>query len=149
MKIESRITFAIIALLLSKACFADAVARPIDISECMIKNCMSRDVHVFSPEENFRVQAWFDIVTFADKQVTHFYPLFNVFNYTEEPSRVVIGMQLLDQDKKVLLEVKDKSTFDPTRKTEGSYETYFSVNARPVTAEILNNTKFLRVVFER
>ena len=149
MRIESKITIALLALLLSKHCFADGAPRPIDISDCMVKNCMSQDVHVSSPEENFRVQAWFDIVTFADKKVTYFYPLFNVFNYTQEPSQVVVGMQLLDQDKIVLLEAKGKSMFNPTRNTEGSYDTYFSVNAKPVTAEIVKNARYLRVVFER
>ena len=148
-RVEAKIVAAVLALLFSAACFAGGAARPIDISECMIKNCMSRDVHVFSPEENFRVQAWFDITSLEDGRKTFFYPLFNVFNYTRAQARVVVGMQLLDRDEQVLLEVKGESLFEPTQQTEGSYETFVSINARPVTAEIVAQTKFLRVIFER
>jgi len=149
MRIKPRFTIAVLALVLSKACFADGIARPINISECIIKNCMARDVHVFSPEKNFKVQAWFDIVNQEDQQITYFYPLFNVFNYTQKQSQILIGMQLLDQDKNILLEAKDNSLFDPTQNTEGSYETYFSVNAKAMTLEIVKNAKFLRVIFQR
>jgi hypothetical protein len=58
-------------------------------------------------------------------------------------------MQLLDQNKKILLEVKDKRLVSPTQETEGSVETYISLNANQVTVEIVKNTRFLNVIFRR
>lgn len=144
-----RVLLAALAVALSSACYADGELRPISISECMTKNCMSREVHVSSPEENFRVQAWFDIVTWPDKQITYFYPLFNVFNYSTEEAEVLVGMQLLDGNETVSLEATSKSRFAPTKQTEGSYETYLSINAQPVTMEIAKKTRFLKVLYRR
>jgi hypothetical protein len=110
---------------------------------------MAQDTHIFAPVESFKVQAWFDVVSIPDKPFPYFYSLFNVFNYSKNEAELIIGMQLLDQAGKVLLEATDKALFKPTQKTEGSYETYFSVNAKPVSAEIANQTKYLRVVFRR
>jgi hypothetical protein len=149
MRIKRRFIFASLALVFSNACFADGTIRPINISECMIKNCMARGIHKFSPEDSFMVQAWFDIVRREDTQTTYFFPLFNVFNYTQIESEVLVGMQLLDQNKKILLEVKDKRLVSPTQETEGSVETYISLNANQVTVEIVKNTRFLNVIFRR
>ena len=110
---------------------------------------MARDVHVFNPEKNIRVQAWFDVVKFPDKPDPLFYPLFNVFNHSDREVEVTIGMQLLDQAGDVLIEVTGKSKFSPTKKTEGSYETYLSINPQPLSAETVLQTKFVRVVYHR
>ena len=113
------------------------------------KNCMARDVHYFNPEKHIRVQAWFDVVKFPDKPDPLFYPLFNVFNYSETEAEITIGMQLLDQAGDVLIEVKGKAIFKPTKNTEGSYETYISINAEPLSSETVMQTQFVRVVYQR
>ena len=110
---------------------------------------MGQDVHVFTPEEGFKVQAWFDVVTRKDGSFASFYPLFNVFNYSASAAEVVVGMQLLDQAGKVLVEATDTAVFEPTEQTEGSYETYLSIIAVPISVDVANQAKFLRVVFRR
>ena len=110
---------------------------------------MARDVHVFNPENDIKVQAWFDVVKLPDKPDPLFYPLFNVFNYSESEAEITIGMQLLDQTGRVLIEATDKAVFKPTKVTEGSYETYLSINARPLSSETVAQTKFVRVVYQR
>ena len=149
MKIKTTFTFAVLALALSNACFADGVARPIDISECMTEDCYGRDAHIFSPEENLEIQAWFDIVNFPDEKTTNFFPLFSVSNSTQKQFEVTIGMQLLDHDKKILVEAKWERHFDSVQSTEGSDEIFVSVPAEPVTLEIVRDAKFLRVIFRR
>ncbi len=145
----TRLLSIILAALWASCAFANGESRPIDISSCLTKNCMARDVHVFSPENKIKVQAWFDVVKFPDKPDPLFYPLFNVFNYSETEAEVTIGMQLLDQAGSVLLEATSKAVFKPTKDTEGSYETYLSVNARPLSSESVMRAKFVRVVYQR
>ncbi len=119
--IMNRFLIASLATIWSVICLADGDPRPINIAKCLENNCMAQDVHVFTPEENFKVQAWFDVVSFPDKPIPYFYPLFNVFNYSNNEAELVVGMQLIDQAGKVLLEATDKAVFKPTEKTEGSY----------------------------
>jgi hypothetical protein len=58
-------------------------------------------------------------------------------------------MQLLDHDKKILVEAKWERLFDSVQSTEGTDETFVSVPAEPVTLEIIRDAKFLRVIFRR
>ncbi len=140
-----------IALTILWACTvsANGEPRPIDISACLTKNCMARDVHVFNPENDIKVQAWFDVVKFPDKPDPLFYPLFNVFNYSKSDAEITIGMQLLNQSGRVLVEATGKAIFKPTKNTEGSYETYLSINAQPLSSETIMQTRFVRVVYQR
>ena len=149
MKIRTLLPFTVLALLLSGACFADGEVRPIDISGCMPEDCYGRDSHVFSPEENLEIQAWFDIVNMPNEEGAHFFPLFSVSNSTQKQIEGVIGMQLLDHDKEILLEAKLDSSFESIQSTEGPDAQFVSVPAEPVTLEIVKNTKFLRVIFRR
>ena len=145
----NRLLIIVLVVLWSSFASADGDPRSIDITGCLEKNCMARDVHVFYPEENIKVQAWFDMVTFPDKPDPLFYPLFNVFNYSESDVEPLIGMQLLDQSKNVLVEATGKAVFKPTKSTEASYDTYFSINAMSITPEIARQTKYVRVVYQR
>lgn len=107
------------------------------------------EVHEIVPEENIKIQAWFDIVNWEDKRGTKFYPLFNVYNYTKSTAQVLIGMQLLDKDKAVLTEISGSKSFEPTKKTEPSYETYISLNAKSLTEDVIKNTRFLNVLYAK
>ena len=145
----TRLLIVAVATLWANYAIASGEPRPLDISGCLTKNCMSRDAHFFNPEKDIRVQAWFDVVSFPDKPDPLFYPLFNVFNYSDKAAEINIGMQLLDQAGSVLLEATGKATLKPTKNTETSYDTYLSINARPLTSDTAMQTKFVRVVFQR
>ena len=94
-----------------------------------------------------KILAWFDIVYLGSKQTADFFPLFNVYNYGNEAIDIEIGMQLLDKNEIVLIEIGAKYVFKPTKKTKPSYETYRSLNANPVSADIILKTKFVRVEY--
>jgi hypothetical protein len=149
MRIMTRFLVAFFTFVLSSIAGAENNARPIDIAECMEKDCFARDVHVFIPEENIEVQAWFDVVTFDHNPKLLFFPLFNVYNRTQSPIEVSIGMLLLDKDKSKLLEIIGIKAFNPTETTEPNSDTFLSINAEPLTVEIIRNTKYLRVMYRR
>ncbi len=151
MNIPAKAIFIVAALVICWAgnLSANGEPRPIELSECLEKNCMARDVHDFYPEENIKVQAWFDVVTFADKPGPLFYPLFNVYNYSSNAINLRMGMQLLDESGQVLIEGTSKAVFQPTQNTEASYDTYLSVNALSLTADIARRTAFVRMLYQR
>ncbi len=138
------------ALIFSFPAFADGQKVGVDISSCVGKgsNCFSKGLHEFNAEEKVKVQAWFDAVELDQKGITKFFPLFNIYNYSKKIIEAEIGMQLLDVNDKVLIEIKSPNSFKPTKKTEPSYETYISLPAKPLSPDILKATKFVRVIYE-
>ncbi len=134
--------------LASSPVFAEDNTIEIDISDCYQgNNCFSVIIHTFNPEEKVKVQAWFDIYHWTGEKEPDFYPLFNVYNYFEKPITPEIGMQLLDEKGTVLIEIKDKREFQPTTKTEPSYETYVSLGAKPLTKKELEEARFVRMLY--
>ena len=138
------------ALIFSFPAFADGQKVGVNISSCVAKEsrCFSKGLHEFNAEDKVKVQAWFDAVKLDPKDNTKFFPLFNVYNYSEKIIEAEIGMQLLDINDKVLIEIKSPYSFKPTQKTEPSYETYISLGAQPLSPDMLKAAKFVRVVYE-
>ena len=132
----------IILMLISFSALADIKERQIDLSDCLHKDCFSRGVHEFKPEVNIKIQAWFDIIRWEGKRGTKFYPLFNVYNFTGKASEILIGMQLLDKNKKMIAEAKFRKSFKPVNSNEPSNETYISINAVSLTDKVIEDTKY-------
>ena len=137
-------------LMLPLVSFASGDIKEIDLTSCLEKSCMSNDLIIeFVPENNVKIQAGFNVIHWNDGGGTKFYPLFQLYNLTEKPFQIIIGMQLLDKNKSVLIEAKQSKLMNATKNTKPSYETGLSINAEPITKEIIKNTNFLRVLYSR
>jgi hypothetical protein len=141
---------AVLLLLFPLVSFAGGEIKEIDLTSCIEKSCMSNDpILEFTPESNVKIQAGFNIVHWNDGGGTKFYPLFQLYNLTEKPFQIIIGMQLLDKNMSVLIEAKQVKLLNATKNTKPSYETGLSINAEPITKEIIRNTKYLRILYSR
>lgn len=129
---------------------ADSDVFKVDTSPCIEGDCQSNKIlFEFSPENSIQVGAGFNIVHWGGDRGTKFYPLFQVYNHTDKPVDVTLGLQLLDAKKSVLKEIDGTKSFNPTTISKPSYETSASISAKSVTRGILQNTRYMKVVFRR
>jgi hypothetical protein len=137
-------------VLVSLTAHADSDFFAQELTACSAKNCQTNQIiYEFNPEANVGLQFGFNVVHWGGARGTRLYPLFQVYNHNKTAIAVVIGVQLLDANKSLLLEISQNSEFKPTTRTKPSYESYLSVNAKPVSGEILKQTRFMRVVYRR
>ena len=121
-----------------------------DLSGCIEKNCMSNELPItINPEPNVKIQAGFNLMHWTDGSGTNFYPLFQLYNLTGKPVQIVIGMQLLDNKNSILLEATESKLMVTAKSEVPTYETGLSVNAVPITKEIMQNTKFVTIIYKR
>jgi hypothetical protein len=127
---------------------ADLVDR-IDIADCEKQSCYSKWIKTFDVEKNVNVRVWFDIVDPFKEGNQSIYPLFNVYNNTGAEIKVRLGMQLLDEERKVLVETSQETSFTPFNKAESEYKTYRSIKPSKLTAEQIRKTKHVVVIYKR
>ncbi len=140
----------LLVLAIQQVSFATDNIEKFDLSDCIEKNCMSNELPItINPETNVKIQAGFNVMHWSDGGGIKFYPLFQLYNLTGEPFQIVIGMQLLDNEKSILLEAKESKLMVTAKSEEPTYETGLSINAVPITNEIMQNTKFVRIIYKR
>jgi hypothetical protein len=127
---------------------ADQVDR-VDIADCEKTSCYSKWIKSFEVEKDVSVRAWFDIVDPFKEGNQSVYPLFNVYNNTGAEIKVRIGMQLLDEENKIVVEASQETSFTPFNKTESEYKTYRSIKPSRLTAEQIRKTKYVAVIYRR
>jgi hypothetical protein len=127
---------------------ADNTTFEVDLSPCVENDCMKNDlVHEFEPNSKIKVYAGYNVVHWEDRG-SKLYPLFQIYNRKGKSIDIKIGLQLLDSKETVILEMMGYKTLDHTDKQEHSYETYVPLNAGSVNEDILNNTKYMRVIYK-
>jgi len=128
--------------------FSSDRIQEIDLSEFLEKDNTSNEVTIdYMPESNVRVQAGYNVVHWEGERGTKFYPLFQIINQTGSDHKISIGMQLLDKNKKVLIKASHTKVFPPSKGSEPSYENSLSINAESITKEILEKTKYIKVLY--
>ena len=135
---------------ISFSVFADSDAIiPINLSGYIEKDRLSNDVvNQFYPEDRIKIQAGFNIVHWGGERGIKFYPLFQIYNLTEKPHEILIGMQLLDKNMSILVEISYKKLFKPAANDKPSYDTYLSLNAKTITKKIIRNSKYIKITYK-
>ncbi len=140
----------LLMLAIQQVSFASDNIVKFDLSGCIEKNCMSNELPItINPEPNVKIQAGFNLMHWKDSGGTKFYPLFQLYNLTGKPVQIVIGMQLLDNKNSILLEATESKLMVTAKSEEPTYETGLSINAAPITKEIIQNAKFVRIIYKR
>jgi hypothetical protein len=139
----------ILLLVFSVSAYANAETYKIDISKCGSKSCFSVFNKTFTVGKDIRVVAWADVVDAFNKGVPGFYPLFNIYNKSSSAIAVEIGMQLLDENKKVLAERIQKTNFPVYNPKASKYEIYRSLNAIRLTKKIIARTKYVNIIVRK
>ena len=121
----------------------------IDITGCEEEPCYSKWIQTLDVEKSVSVQAWFDIADPFKEGSKDIYPLFNVFNNTGTAIKVRLGMQLLDADKRIVVETSQEASFSPFNKKESAYKTYLSITPKKLTAEQIRRAKYVAVIYQR
>jgi hypothetical protein len=121
----------------------------IDISDCEKQSCYSKWIQTFDVERDVNVRAWFDIVDPFKEGYQSIYPLFNVYNNTGTEIKVRLGMQLLDEEKRIVVESSQETSFTPFNKAESAYKTYRSIAPSKLTTEQIRKTKYVAVIYKR
>ena len=140
-----------VMLLLTQVSFAETY--PVDLSKCKSETCFSLKIEgMYEPgyqlNEKVRVASWFDVVRFEKNENLKIYPLFNVFNKSDHPINVQIGMEFLDQNKEVVVSRISDVTVDTYKGSdEWSTETYKSLNAVKISDAQIESVSYLKVVY--
>jgi hypothetical protein len=122
---------------------------PIDIAGCEKDSCYSKWTQTIDVEKGVSVQAWFDIVDPFKEGSKDIYPLFNVFNNTGAAIRVRLGMQLLDADRKLLVETSQETSFTSFKKEESANKTYRSITPVKLTTDQIGKAKYVAVIYKK
>ncbi len=118
----------------------------IDISKCAEQSCFSVFQETFNASDHLKIVAWADITDTLDKGQPSFYPLFNVYNTSTATVDLEIGMQLLDENRAILIQKVDETSFTPYDESESQYKIYRSLNASDLTDDMLSNTRFITII---
>ncbi len=136
----------ILLLIFSTAVYANEEIYKIDISKCERKSCFTVFNKSFNVGKDIKVVAWADVVDAFKKGLPSFYPLFTIYNKSSRTIKVEIGMQLLDENKKVLAGRNIKTKFTKYNPKASKYETYRSLNAIDLNKEMISHTKYVNVI---
>ena len=102
-------------------------------------------------DENISGMAWFDITDFDNDGVITFFPLFNIFNRTDEAISVEYGLRLYDGKKQLLIEGKATSEYNKYDEKGISYETYHPMNSADfkIAYKKIMTARYISIVYKQ